>query len=109
MGSDVCLRWHWYVEAVALHSVFSGYRLVFLSAPCSRRGYLHFSLAVGVSVCELAGTVAFAVTALAEKLGCTHTPAKTIRPVSKKGRMPLWALSRGRRTRQRQLLEGVPV
>ena len=109
VGCDFCSGLRWYVEAVALRSVSSGQRWVFLAAPRRRRGCLHSSLVVGASVCELAGTVALAVTALAEKLGYTHTPAKTIRPVSKKGRMPLWALSRGRRTRQRQLLEGVPV
>jgi hypothetical protein len=38
--------------------------------------------------CELAGTAAFAVTALAEKLGQSHTPANAIWPVSKKGQMP---------------------
>ena len=58
VGSDLCLRWRWYVEVVALHFVSFGYRLVFLSASCSRRGCLHLSLAVGVPVCELAGIVA---------------------------------------------------
>ena len=42
-------------------------------------------------VCELAGTAALAVAVLAERLGYAHTPAKTIRSVSKKDRMPLWA------------------
>ena len=63
-----------------------------LAAPRSRRGCLHSSLVIGASVCELAGTVAFAVTALAEKLGQSHTPANAIWPVSKTGQMPLFGL-----------------
>ena len=42
-------------------------------------------------MCELAGTAALIVAVLAERLAYAHTPAKTIRSVSEKDRMPLWA------------------